>query len=68
MVEDSITADILSDIRLLTVTVRTPDQEETNRILKASEKALARFGEERVEFEKIELWGALEGGAGSSGG
>ncbi len=57
MVEDSITADILSDIRLLTVTVRTPDPEETNRILKASEKALARFGEEQVEFEKIELWG-----------
>lgn len=54
-VKKSITADILSDIRLLTVTVRTHDPEETNRILRAAEDALVRFGQEMVEFEKIEV-------------
>ena len=54
-VRDSITADILSDIRLLTVTVTTHDQSETDSILRAAEEALVRFGKEMIEFEKIEV-------------
>ena len=54
-VKDSITADILSDIRLLTVTVRTQDPAETERILRAAENALIRFGAEMAEFDEIEV-------------
>lgn len=56
-VEGAVTADILSDIRLLTVTVRTESPEMTDAILEAAEDALIRFGEEMAEFEKIELLG-----------
>ncbi len=52
-----ITADILSDIRVLTVTVRSHDPAETDRILIAAENALIRFGQEMREFEKIEALG-----------
>lgn len=51
----SITADILSDIRLLTITVSTGAPEETERLVRASEEALVRFGEKMPEFEKIEV-------------
>ena len=54
-VKTKITADILSDIRLLTVTVTTNDPAETEDIIRASENALVRFGEEMVEFDKIEV-------------
>lgn len=56
-VEAAVTADILSDIRLLTVTVRTESPEMTNAVMRAAEDALIRFGEEMIEFEKIELLG-----------
>lgn len=54
-IKDTIAADILSDIRLLTITVRTHDGAEAGRIIRAAEDALVRFGQEMVEFEKIEV-------------
>jgi len=55
-VRDSITADILSDIRLLTVTVKTHESEKSDRIIRAAENALLRFGQEMPEFDKIEVF------------
>lgn len=54
-IRSKISADILSDIRLLTVTVRTNDPELTNVLIRAAEDAVVRFGEEIPEFEKIEV-------------
>lgn len=54
-VKNSITADILSDIRLLTITVTTHDQGRTQQIVRAGENALIRFGGEMIEFDKIEV-------------
>lgn len=54
-VRDKITADILSDIRLLTITVTTNDQVQTEDIIRASESALVRFGEEMAEFDEIKV-------------
>ncbi len=54
-VRAKIAADILSDIRLLTITVTTNDPAQTEDIIRAAEKALIRFGEEMVEFDKIEV-------------
>lgn len=55
-VRASVTADILSDIRLLTVTVRTERPENTDVILRACENALIAFGAKMQEFEKIEVF------------
>lgn len=54
-VRKSITADILSDIRLLTLTVCTNDPVQTEAIIRACESSLVHFGQEMVEFEKIEV-------------
>lgn len=54
-VRAKIGADILSDIRLLTITVTTNDPAQTEAIIRATENALIRFGEEMVEFDKIEV-------------
>lgn len=54
-VKKAVTADILSDIRVLTVTVRTHDQALTERIIRAEEAALLHFAETMVEFDKIEV-------------
>jgi len=54
-VKEKIGADILSDIRLLTVTVRTHSEEDTEKLIRACENALVSFGGEMVEFEKIEV-------------
>lgn len=54
-VRRSVTADILSDIRLLTITVTTHDPDRTEAIVRAAEAALIRFGQEMVEFETIEV-------------
>lgn len=54
-VKNSITADILSDIRLLTITVTTHDPDRTQQIVRAGENALIRFGGEMIEFDKIEV-------------
>ena len=54
-VKEMITADILSDIRLLTITVRSNSLQETDEVIRAAENALIRFGQEMQEFEKIEV-------------
>lgn len=52
-VKSSVKAEILSDIRLMTVTVTNADREKTERIAQAVNKALQSFGEQAKEFEKI---------------
>lgn len=54
-VKKAVTADILSDIRVLTVTARTHDQALTDRIIRAEEASLLHFAETMVEFDKIEV-------------
>lgn len=54
-VKEKITADILSDIRLLTITVRTNQVSETEEIIRALENALTVFGGEMPEFDRIEV-------------
>lgn len=48
--EDAISAEILSDIRLLTVTVTTNRQERTEAILHAAVQALTDYGGQAKEF------------------
>lgn len=52
-VKNSVKAEILSDIRLMTVTVTNADREKTERIAQAVNEALQSFGEQAKEFEKI---------------
>lgn len=54
-VREAVAADILSDIRLLTVTVTTHDAEKTQALIRAAEDALVRFGNEMAEFEEIRV-------------
>lgn len=54
-VREAVAADILSDIRLLTVTVTTHDAEKTQALIRAAEDALVRFGSEMAEFEEIRV-------------
>lgn len=54
-VRKAVTADILSDIRVLTVTARTHDQALTERIIRAEEASLLHFAETMVEFDQIEV-------------
>lgn len=51
--EASIQAEILSDIRLLTVTVTTHSAERTDEILAAAAQALEAYGTEAKEFIEI---------------
>ncbi len=46
-------AEILSDLRLLTLTITTHDADRGNRILEASEKSLVKQGETAKEFKSI---------------
>jgi capsular polysaccharide biosynthesis protein len=46
-------ATILSDLRLLTVTITTHQPETTDAILEATDRALERYGESAKEFLKI---------------
>ena len=48
------TAEILSDLRLLTITVTTHDPDRCNAILQATEQSLAERGNTAKEFERIE--------------
>lgn len=50
---EAIRAEILSDIRLLTVTVTTNQRERTDQILTAAVEALAAYGAEAKEFLEI---------------
>ncbi len=52
-VKASVKAEILSDIRLMTVTVTNADREKTERMAQAVNRALQSFGEQAKEFEKI---------------
>ncbi len=54
-VKTYVAADILSDIRLLTVTVTTNDPSQTDAVLRATESSLVSFGQEMAEFDKIEV-------------
>ena len=59
-VKDSITADILSDVRYLTITVRSKTFEEAEAIKNALQTALEEFGAKKKEFESIEKIEDLE--------
>ncbi|MCH5257033.1 MAG: hypothetical protein J1D87_07045 [Lachnospiraceae bacterium] len=48
-------AEILSDVRLLTITITTSDVERTARILEATDKALVDMGQREKEFIDIEI-------------
>lgn len=52
-VETAIRAEILSDIRLLTVTVTTNREERTEEILRAAVQALVEYGKRAKEFVEI---------------
>lgn len=60
MVQDSVTAEILSDIRLLTITVRTSDPVQTAEILTATQKSLVQFAQNKRELEQIEVYQTTE--------
>ncbi len=49
------TARILSDIRLLTITITTSDPNMTSEILKATNRSLVEMGEREIEFTEIEV-------------
>lgn len=53
-VEAAVRAEILSDIRLLTVTVTTNREERTGAILHAAVQALTEYGKQAKEFIDIE--------------
>lgn len=52
-VQAAIRAEILSDIRLLTVTVTTNHEERTQAILRAAVQALTAYGKQAKEFVEI---------------
>ncbi len=54
-VEKSVKADILSDIRVLTLTVRSHDQNLTDTVIRAAEDSVVAFGDSMREFTKIEV-------------
>lgn len=62
LVREAVSADILSDIRLLTVTVRSHDKALTDAVIRATENAVVSFGDAMEEFDKIEV---IEHGIGS---
>lgn len=49
------TAQILSDLRLLTITITTSEPNMASEILKATDKSLVEMGERRKEFINIEI-------------
>ena len=54
-VEKSVKADILSDIRVLTVTVRSHDPALTDTVIRAAEESVVAFGDSMQEFTEIEV-------------
>lgn len=48
-------AEILSDVRLLTITITTPDAGRTAKILEATDKSLVELGQREKEFIGIEI-------------
>lgn len=53
-------AEILSDIRLLTITITTPDPDRTAEILKATDLSLVDLGNREKEFIDIEIYKETE--------
>ncbi|MCI9462507.1 MAG: hypothetical protein HFI48_01305 [Lachnospiraceae bacterium] len=54
------TAEILSDLRLLTITIKTTDAARTAEILGATDRALVDFGQQEKEFISIEIYRETE--------
>lgn len=54
-VSDATLAEILSDVRLLTITITTSDAERTAKILEATDRALVEMGQREQEFIDIEI-------------
>lgn len=48
-------ASILSDIRILTITVTTHDPDKTTEILKATDRSIVEMGDREEEFDRIEV-------------
>lgn len=55
-VEKAVTAEILADVRVMTVTVITENSEKTNAIMDATLASLAHFPQEVDTFDSIEPW------------
>ncbi len=53
-------AEILSDLRLLTITVTTSDPDKTAEILKATDMSLLELGKRAKEFDGIEIFKETE--------
>ena len=53
-------AEILSDIRLLTITVTTNEAEHTAQIMEATQKSLVHLGETDRLFDSIEVYSTME--------
>lgn len=49
-----VTAQILSDVRVLTIQVTAPEPEEVQQLTNALEDALVRYGKTAVQFDNIE--------------
>lgn len=54
-VSEATLAEILSDVRLLTITITTSDAERTAKILDATDRALVEMGQREQEFTDIEI-------------
>lgn len=54
-VENAVVADIISDVRLLTITVTTSDTDVTNSIADATAKSLVHFPEDIKEIDGIRV-------------
>lgn len=54
-VSDATLAEILSDVRLLTITITTSEAERTAKILEATDRALVEMGQNEKEFIDIEI-------------
>ena len=54
-VSEATLAEILSDVRLLTITITTSDAERTAKILEATDRALVEMGQREQEFIDIEV-------------
>lgn len=54
-VENAVVADIISDVRLLTITVTTSDADVTNSIADATAKSLVHFPEDIKEIDGIRV-------------
>ena len=54
-VREAVSATILSDLRLLTITVTTNEPEKTEKILRAVDCSLETLGERQKEFREIEV-------------